>query len=155
MNRCSSVALSFAIACAAGSAACVSGGDPSITNAGNRAEVTVAMSPETVSAGANTGSDAATHPFAASFDVIVSEWAGVSCNMISQTLVASPDPGSLKVRGSASSATIPGRARISIPMTVVYAKSPAGGSMTVAITVNVIDANGNLLSSIGTVRVNQ
>lgn len=155
MNRSAYAAFLVAVAGALGTGACASGDDPSLTNPASRAEVTVTMSPETVSAGANTGSDAATHPFAASFNLVVSEWAGVSCNMISQTLVASPNPGGVKVRGAAPSATIPGRASITIPMTMVYQKAPFGGSMTVAITVNVIDVSGNVQSSVGTVRVNQ
>jgi hypothetical protein len=132
---------------------CSSDVDDDISNAGSRAEIVVTMVPDSVRAGANTGADSATHPFAATFEVVVSEIAGVSCNMISQVLVASPDPGNIKVRASASSATIPGRSSVRIPMTIVYTKVPAGGSMVVALTVNVLDASGNLLNGVGTVTV--
>lgn len=143
----------WAVLLIAASLAGACGGDDPVL-AGNRAEVSVTLSPETVRATANTGGDAASHPFAATFDVIIQESGGVSCNMISQALVAAPDPGNIRVRATAPSAAIGAGGSLRFPMTIVYTKVPSGGSMIVSLTVNVLDARGNMMSAIGIVRVN-
>jgi len=87
------------------------------------------------------------------FDLLVSELNGVGANMINQTLVTSPDSGAIKVLAATPSATIPAGGSLTIPMTLMFSKFPSGG-LNLALTVNAIDVAGNIVTGIGTARVN-
>jgi hypothetical protein len=116
----------------------------------SRAELTVRFSGDPLS---STGSSDSQYPRAVAFDLIVSELAGVGASMIGQSLVTSPDSGSIKVVASSPGATIPAGGSLTIPMTLLFSKFPSGG-LTLALTVNAIDVAGNIVTAIGTVRVN-
>ena len=148
MNRMTLPALLFM---AVATTACV-GGDGA--GAGpSRAELAVRFSGDPLNSAPTGGSDAGLYPRMVQFNVIVSESAGVGANMINQTLVTSPDSGSIKVVASAPSSTIPAGGSLTIPMTLMFSKFPGGG-LTLALTVNALDVAGNIVTGIGTVRVN-
>lgn len=150
MNRRLLSLVLFAVALVTG--ACVSGDDGRIAGP-SRAEIVVQFSRDPLAVTRNTGADAGSHPLMVSFEVIVTEKSGVSANMINQTLVGSPDLGPLKVQASAPSATIPAAGSLTIPMTLLFAQFPPGGT-TMALTVNALDVAGNIVTGIGVVRIN-
>jgi hypothetical protein len=119
----------------------------------SRANISVRFSGDPLNTVQNGGADAGQYPRAVQFDLIVSEANGVGANMIGQSLVTSPDSGAIKAVGAAPSATIPAGGSLVIPMTLMFSKFPGGG-LTLALTVNAIDVAGNIVTGIGTVRVN-
>ena len=140
------------LAVALSSAGCMS--SSSGTGAGpSRAEIVVRFSGDPLNSTSNGGADGGAYPRMVQFDLLVSELNGVGANMINQTLVTSPDSGAIKVLAATPSATIPAGGSLTIPMTLMFSKFPSGG-LNLALTVNAIDVAGNIVTGIGTARVN-
>jgi hypothetical protein len=82
------------------------------------------------------------------FDLIIQETGGTACTLTNQTLVASPDPGPVRVERDLSTVAVPAKGTLRIPMRLYYTRSlPAG--MTLGFGVSVIDVHGNVVSQTG------
>ena len=126
---------------------------PPASPSAQSAYVIVSGSPQTVRSGANTGADAASYPVSVSFDLVVVETAGVQCSLINQTLVASPDPGPVKIIRDLGTAVVPAGGVLRVPMTLLYTRPIASTGMSLGLGVSVIDVRGNTMSATGYITV--
>ena len=144
----------FALCLALALAACGgSGGDPVGSDSSRGPTyVLVSTAPDPLRAASNNGADAGTYPVVVSFDLLIQETGGTACNLTNQTLVASPDPGPVKVERDIPTTAVPANGTLRIPMRLFYTRSlPAG--MTLGLGVSVIDIHGNVVSQTGFVTV--